>query len=439
MVKTKYGLVEGITKGDCTVYMGIPFAKPPIGKLAFKHPIPPDKWDGVLKCNHGSKNPIQLSAGFSVGNNSMDCLYLNVYVPNDIGDEKLPVMFWIYGGAYVQGAVGAVEEGSTTLGYNMERFAAETHTIVVTANYRLAVFGFLNLNSVCSDFDTNNGLFDQILALKFVNENIEAFGGNPENITIFGESAGGGSVLALMSMDAAKGMYHKAIAMSAPIEHYFTYEESAEYARLFLKGAGVNRASQLINMSQSDLDKAIKKHANTIKLKGDVRCQFSPVIDGVTLTDSPKVLAKQCNVPLLIGTTEEEGNLFVRNIPTVAMPALAKLFGFKVYKDADDYRQRVSNACTRFVFTDPLDEFLPGYKGKAWRYDVRYIIDGSKLRSCHASEIQFMFGAETTIDGVPIAHDDPKGALMRDIFSRFAYTGELNWNQYNGKDDIYII
>ena len=439
MVHIKNGMVEGINKDGCMVYMGIPYALPPMGSLAFKHPVPAEPWEGVLKCDHGSHNPIQSHDGYFVENASLDSLYLNVFVPEDIGDKKLAVMFWIYGGAFAQGGAGAVSEGSTTLCYNMERFAVDSNTIVVSCNYRLGVLGFLNFNSLCSDFDVNNGLYDQLLALKWVNDNIGAFGGDSDNITIFGESAGAASVLALMSMREADGLYQRAIVQSACIDHFFTYEESAANARMYLKIAGVNKASEILNMTQEHLDKSVAEYAKKLKLKGDIRVPFSPVIDGKTLVDHPNKLAKKSNIPLLIGTNKCEGNMFMLNIKTWTIPFTTKLLGLDMQPDDPDYRQRASNAITRAVFTEPLDRFLEGYEGKAYRYEYTYYVEGSSLGCSHASELHVMLAAEKTIDGVPIDPDDPIGLKIRRIWGQFAYTGNPGWSEYSDGNNTFII
>ncbi len=439
MIKTKSGKVEGFVKDGCMCYMGIPYAKKPVGRRAFKHPEPVEPWEGVLQCNHGSKNPIQSYQGFYVDNIDLDSLYLNIFIPENRGDKKLPVMFFIYGGAFTQGGAGAVSEGSTTLEYNMQRFAAQSNTIVVTANYRLNVLGFLNLNSVCKDFDINNGLFDQLLALKWVNDNIKAFGGDDKNITIFGESAGGASVLALMCMDDAKGLFNKAIVQSADIDHFFTYEESAEYARLYLKGANVNRSSELLNMTRDELNEAEEKFSNAVKRNRDIRVCFSPVIDGEVLKGAPIEILKNSDIPLMIGTNEYEGNMFVRGMKTYEIPFIAKLLKLEIRRDAPDLRARASNAITRKVFTEPLDELLKGYGGKAWRYEYRYAVEGSELGCCHASELFVMFGSKATIDGVPIDEDDAVGMRMRRIWGAFAYEGDPGWEEYTAGNNIFII
>ena len=249
MVKTKYGMVEGFRKDGCRVYLGIPFAKPPVGPLMFRHPAEPEPWEGVLKADRGGRNPVQVQGAFSRGNNSLDCLYLNVFVPEEDADTARPVMVWVYGGAYSRGGAGAPKEGNTEIAYDFCRFARETRTVVVTFNYRLNLYGFLNLACLSRRFDRNNGLFDQIQALKFVRENIAAFGGDAGNVTVFGQSAGGACILALMSMPETEGLFHKAIVQSACIDHFFTEEESRARTKLYLKHMRIRHLSELFEVS----------------------------------------------------------------------------------------------------------------------------------------------------------------------------------------------
>jgi len=152
IITTKYGSIRGFEKNGCSVCLGIPFAAPPVGELAFKHPVPPRPWEGIPEATSGSRNPIQAEGGFCIGNNSLDCLYLNVFAPKGTSGP-LPVMVWIYGGSYSQGGAGAKERGSSDVHYDLSRFAAETNCVVVTFNYRLNLYGFLNLRFLDRGFD----------------------------------------------------------------------------------------------------------------------------------------------------------------------------------------------------------------------------------------------------------------------------------------------
>lgn len=324
MIQTKYGPVQGIHRNGCTLYLGIPFAKPPVGALSFRYPLPAEPWEGVLKADRGSANPVQAPGGFYTGNNSRDCLYLNVFVP-DGAAGPMPAMVWIYGGSYAQGGAGAMIRDTDSLQYDLSRFARETGCMAVTFNYRLNAYGFLNLRSQDSSFDMNNGLYDQIMALRFVKENAVFFGGDPDNITLYGQSAGASCILALMTMQEAEGLFHKAIFQSACIDSFFTEKESRKYARVWLRHAGVGNPRELMELDEDHICRANSRYSGWLLRQGDIRCAFSPVIDGRTLTAEPKEAVKKAKIPMLIGNTSREGDLFLHSIPALLLPFVMNL------------------------------------------------------------------------------------------------------------------
>ncbi len=429
-VQTKYGAVEGFRHNGCTVYLGIPFAKPPVGELAFRHPQPPEPWPGVLKANQGSANPIQAPGGFHIGNNSQDCLYLNLFVPEGVS-APVPVMVWIYGGAYSQGGAGAEEKCTRKLQYDLSRFAKETGCIVVTFNYRLNLYGFLNLHFLDSTFDQNNGLYDQIMALRFVKENIRAFGGDPENITVFGQSAGGACILALMTMKEAEGLFHKSIVQSACIEHFFTEEESQKHTRVYLRYAGVHTAKELLSLDEKRICDANGKYSAWLLLHGDIRCAFSPVIDDVTLSEAPKEGVKKSRLPMLIGNTSQEGNLFLASIPTLVLPIVARYIHLTVKKGTGSYKQRVCDALTDHIYVCPQTEMLEGYDGPVWRYSYQHPFPGRNMGCFHGSELPVLFGLNLFFGKADDAVSEKVGHEMRQIWGTFARTGTASWPQYD--------
>ncbi len=425
MIETKYGLAEGFLCNGCTVYLGVPFVKAPVGELIFRHPLPPDPWQGVLRAVKGSPNPIQAPGGFYIGNNSLDSLYLNVFVPEGAA-APMPVMVWIYGGSYSQGGAGAEIKGTKRLQYDLSRFARETGCVVVTFNYRLNLYGFLNLHFLDRSFDRNNGLFDQIMALRFVKENIAAFGGNPDNITLFGQSAGGACILALMTMEEAKGLFHKAIVQSACIDSFFTEKESKRFTRTYLRYAGVRTVAELKELDEHRICDANKKYSAWLMRHGDIRCAFSPVIDKVTLPEAPKKAVKGSKVPMMIGNTSQEGNLFLYSVPSFLLPFVAKYIHLDVKKGRESYKQRVSDALTELIYIRPQLEILKEYSGKAWRYEYAHTSLGSKMGCFHASELPVLFG--TDMLGFT-GGEDETGVTLRAIWARFAREGNPGWDE----------
>ena len=439
MIQIEYGLVEGISKNGCTVYMGIPFAKPPIGELAFRHPVKPEAWNDILVADHGSRNPIQSQSGFFTGNNDLDCLYLNIFVPDHEENQVLPVMVWIYGGSYAQGGAGAVSYGSQELNYDFTEFAKATKSIIVSFNYRLNLYGFLNLSFLDDSFDRNNGLYDQIMAIRFVKDNIASFGGDSTRITLFGQSAGGACILALMCMEESEGLFHQAIIQSACIEHFFSEDESHANTKLYLKKAGFTDLSKLSAITQDQVTKVNDAYSSAFIRKTDIRCAFSPVIDGITLKQEPKRAVQKSLLPMLIGNTQHESNLFIQKIPTIALPVIAKLLHLRPVKEDAPYRQRISDALTDHIYVRPQLEILNGYCGSAWRYEYSHSIEGSNLGSCHASELSFLFGRGRTIDNMAIPKEDAAGKIMQNIWRQFAWNGDPGWICYQSGKHTEVI
>ena len=431
MISTKYGKIEGVDKELCTIYMGVPFAKAPLGELMFKHPVKPDPRDDVLKADHGSANPVQANSFAGTANIDQDCLYMNLFVPKNI-ETPAPVMVWIYGGSYSHGGAGSDKIGSKDskdLHYDLECFAVETKTIVISFNYRVNLYGFLNLHYIDPEFDQNNGLYDQIMALQFVHETIEDFGGDRNNITLFGQSAGAACILALMQMEEAKGLFHKVIIQSACIEHFFSEEESHRHSEKYLKILGIRDLDELRSLTPERVIEGNKKYESWLLRTGDVRCGFSPTIDGVTLKQEPKEAVKSCTLPMMIGNVSQEGNLFTSRLKTVFLPFIALLFKLKVKSGDESYRQRASNAVTDHIYIRPQMEIIKDYQGTLWHYEYRYPIPGDPRGCYHACELPVLFSQSSKMGNVDDATSEQVGKEMREIWSRFAYEGDPGWEQ----------
>src|SRR5438046_376202 len=235
---TPSGRLAGERSGDVFVFRNIPYAKPPIGPLRWRMPEPAEPWAGARDATRfgpicpQAPTQVETLMGGSLGEQSEDCLYLNVWTPGCDG-VKRPVMFWIHGGAFV---IGAGSQGI----YNGAHLAARD-CVIVTINYRLGAFGFLNLTDATDGQlpgTGTEGVADQILALRWVKQNIASFGGDPENITIFGESAGAMSVVTLMSLPVTGGLFHKAISQSGGGHIGHDRERSARAARALLAELG---------------------------------------------------------------------------------------------------------------------------------------------------------------------------------------------------------
>ena len=333
-----------------------------------------------------------------------------------------------------------MSEDSDELSYDMARFARETKTVCVNFNYRLNLEGFLNLHFLDKNFDQNNGLFDQILALKFVRNNIHRFGGNADNITIFGQSAGAACMLVLMGNKETSGLFDKAIVQSACVDSFWTEKQSQRLTYKYLKFLDVS-PSELGRLKDISIDKVHEANRLLKKLvlrEGNSNCCFSPVIDGVTIPEAPGEMAKRFTKPVLIGTTSQEGDLFVKNIPNIALPLAAYWFKFK-FKPGKGAHRFMADDFTATFYREPAYDIARNMAGDAWVYEYRYqtpnmLKAGSGC--CHACELPLLFGKSNAY----ISIDDPVsqrvGEKLREIWGEFAYNGSLPWKKFKEDGEV---
>ena len=304
-VRTDSGLVEGVRENAAVVFKSIPFATPPVGELRWRPPQAPLPWAGVKKADRFS--PVCMQTGSyppdaPAETVSEDCLYLNIWVPVAAKKEKLPVMVWIYGGGLENGSA------STPL-YAGDRLARKG-VILVTANYRLGVFGFLAHPDLTSESEHhssgNYGLLDQIAALSWVQRNIAAFGGDPNRVTVFGQSSGSISISALATSPLAKGLFQRAIGESGglfePINLApgFKLPGAEQDGKAFASRAGATTLAELRQRPATELMKTpFGAHL---------------IVDGFALTQSPYDAyrkGEQNDVALLLGSNRDEGQAFI--------------------------------------------------------------------------------------------------------------------------------
>jgi len=306
-VKTEQGKVQGktINDGKVKAFMGLPYAAPPVGDLRWKAPEPPAKWKGERDATkygaHCAQGPVFADMVFQDSGQSEDCLFLNVYAPADSTvKSKLPVMFWIHGGVYSGGA-------SSEPRHNGD-FLPTKGVVLVTINYRLGVFGFLATADLAREANGaagNYGLLDMVAALQWVRANIKNFGGDPDNVTIFGESAGSFAVSTLMASPLARGLFAKAIGESgaafSDVLPTDTLDAREQKDGAWVASLGVNSLAELRALPTDKILDAVKK-----KQGG-----FSPAIDGKLLTEQVAdtyAAGKQAHVPLLAGWNRDEGS-----------------------------------------------------------------------------------------------------------------------------------
>ena len=438
-VTTEYGLVRGIVKDGCEEYLGIPFALPPVDELAFKHPLPPENWEGVLDATKAPISPVQGKGRTSISAESKDCLYLNIFVPNGL-EFGSPVLVWFYGGSYANGGCGKIDNDTEELYYDLAKVAIDSKCVVVSFNYRLNLEGFLNLNFLDKNFDKSNGLYDQMAALKFVRNNIHRFGGDADNVTVFGQSAGAACILALLGMPEAKLLFDKAIMMSPCAKSFWTEQESERLTRKYLGFLEVkeNELYKLKDLPAWKIHEANKKLREFVFREGNSNCAFSPVIDGEVIKGWPVELAKESKKPIIIGTCSQEGDAFICNIPTAALPLAAYWFKFK-FKPGPGARRRMSDAFTSFYYVDPSRELARDIKGPSWVYEYVYMTPDIEKRGAgcfHASDVPVMLDKSAPYCKVEDPVSRRVGEKIRELWGEFAKTGKAPWAMY--KDDGYI-
>ena len=309
---TTLGTANGVATDDGVVaFLGLPFAEPPVGDLRFKPPVEVDAWDSPVDAGEfgpACAQPADAGTGNLYDNQSEDCLTLNVWTPS-ADSKKRPVMVWVHGGGWIY-------EGTEDPLYSGAHLAARGDVVVVSMEYRLGIFGFSHFDEIPGS--GNAGLLDQRLALEWVRDHIEAFGGDPNDVTLFGESAGGMSATALMAMPSAKGLFHKAIAQSGAGS---TARETA-YAKAvsdeLLGAAGVSDLNELLDLSTEELVTA-QDLMLEVAFLGDLL--FGTVVDGDVFPEPPiHAIAKGAasDVPLLTGTTRDETRLWIFYVPILA-------------------------------------------------------------------------------------------------------------------------
>ena len=450
VIDTTSGKMQGYRDDNLVIFKGIPYAEPPIDELRFSPPVAKKRWDGVLEaikygpCAYQGHTQLEEFTG-KLQPESEDCLNLNIWTPNT-DNKKRPVMFWIHGGAFIMG-------GGIDPMYDGSALVRRGDVVVVTINYRLGALGY----SYIPDVTVNAGHFDQILALKWVHDNIELFGGDPNNVTIFGESAGGYSVVALAAMPAAKGLFHRIIAQSAPaIDPKVTKKPTKKVMRMV--GAGDIKAFRKISPEKIIAKQNEFMSEDTLNLLA-----FRPLIEGETLPIHPLEAFRNgaCkDIEFMIGTNLDEAKLFTALSPEISnldsVDGDMLLMGFlgrlgidntkskamiATYKRAREGKystepKEIMNALlTDNIFRISTIQLLEAQsKHQANTYNYMFTVpspafDG-KLGACHALELPFVFNTFDTPGFQDFIGKGPESEAisykMMDAWIAFARTGNPN-------------
>jgi para-nitrobenzyl esterase len=460
-VKTEQGKVTGktINDGKVKAFLGLPYAAPPVGDLRWKAPQPAAKWkgerDGTTFAPHCAQNHVYDDMVFQDATGAKeDCLYLNVYVPADATDRsKLPVMFWIHGGGYSGG-------GSDEPRHNGD-FLPLKGVVLVTINYRLGVFGFLATSDLAKEGNGSAGnyaMMDMVAALDWVKENIKKFGGDADNVTIFGESAGSFAVSTLMASPMAKGLFSKVIGESGAAFSDVLPTDSLETRLkkddLWEAGVGAKSLADLRAMPADKILESVKT----------LRGGFPPDIDGKFLVEPVRdtyAAGRQAHVPLLAGWNRDEGS-FLANGMTVDK---WKGMSATMFKDRADEFLTLYPGATDEQAADSADgygsdafiafgtwKWLEAHRktgdSPVYRYHFELRATPSKFHpgtfAFHSDDIEYVFGTLDTRPGwTPSAEDRTMSDQMMSYWTNFAKTGDPNgaglpvWPKYD-KDDSLI-
>lgn len=421
IVETRYGKVQGYEQGPISIWKGIPFAQPPTGERRFHAPQPPQPWTGVREATAFSpmapqEPEIAASMVGAMGTEqaadlrpmSEDCLYLNIWSPR-ADQEKRPVMVYIHGGAFTLGS-------ASDPWYDGTSFAANHHIVVVTLNYRLGILGFVSLKDLAGAevrYTANCGLLDQIAALRWVRENIAAFGGDPDQVTVMGESAGAMSIGALLGMPAAHGLFQRAILESGAASNLTTRPQAKKVAQALLAKLDLS-PTQLSALVDVPIETLLKIQPELGHEFGGVQA-FHPLIDGETLPQHPLAMMAQgsaAEVAILTGTNRDEWRLFalMSGGATVDEEQLKQIFGDAAKSALAQYAQARADQSKDAAWIDFMSDLVfrmpmlrlaeaqvrQGAPVWMYRFDWESPIFGGALGAAHAMEIPFVWNTLDT-------------------------------------------
>nr|AMZ80114.1 acetylcholinesterase 2 [Blattella nipponica] len=510
VVETQSGLVRGSARvvlgKEVHIFTGIPFAKPPVGPLRFRRPVPVEPWHGVLDAtalpNSCYQERYEYFKGFEGEemwnpntNVSEDCLYLNIWVPQRVrlrhsGERpKVPILVWIYGGGYMSGT-------STLDVYDADIVVATSDIIVASMQYRVGSFGFLYLKpffgSDSEEAPGNMGMWDQALAIRWLKDNAAAFGGDPDLITLFGESAGGGSVSLHLMSPITKGLVRRGIMQSGTLNapwSYMTGEKAADIGRVLVEDVGCN-STQLTEAPSKVMACLRSVDSKAISVKqwnsywGILGFPSAPTIDGVFLPKHPMDLIKELDwedTEILIGSNQDEGTYFIlydfmdyfeKDSPTflqrdkyldivnlifknmTRLERDAIIFQYTDWEHlADGYKNQrmIADVVGDYFFICPTNVFAEQFAEHGTKVYYYYFTQRTSLNLwgqwmgvMHGDEIEYVFGHPLNMSIDYNENERDLSLRIMKIYSRFALTGkpianEADWPTYTKDHPKYYI
>ena len=470
VVRTVGGAVRGRREDGLTVFRGIPFAEPPVGKHRFGAPRPVRAWEGTREAYEFGPPPPQESGiqgrrGVVSAPEGDEWLTVNVWTPEADSGGLRPVMVWIHGGAYKLGHSGSP-------GYDAQHIARDGDLVVVTINYRLGIEGFALIEGA----PANRGLLDQVAALEWVRDNIAEFGGDPGQVTVFGESAGAGSVASLLAMPSARGLFRRAVAQSVP-GTYFSGELARDIASAIAEEAGLRPTAadlatveprQLTSVGEA-LSAKMMSYADRWGQVAPTATPFSPVVDGEVLPCTPwQALQAGAgrDVDLLVGHNRDEFRLFLAiggmlgKIGEEQAGWALRMFGpgpdgERAYRAAfpeatpEELFERVQ---TDWLFNMPslrLAEAQLAGGGRAHLYELTWPAPGGTggFGACHGLDIPLLFGTFEADLALMLfagtgatAEGEALSSRFRESWTAFARTGDPGWPAFEtGKRLVQVL
>eukprot|EP01132_Coremiostelium_polycephalum_P007537 gene7537-9265_t len=470
------GVLIGNQYPSYSEYLGIPFAKPPIGNLRWASPVAADSWgNNVYNATFGRDGCPQqcnLPAGVCPYSTSEDCLNLNVYTPNlPEGSDLVPVMVFIPGGRFNMGA-------AYTPLYDGQTFCNQSNVILVTINYRIGVLGFLTTPTLTGNY----GFEDQILALQWVQDNIKSFGGDPTQVTLFGESAGGTSSAIHLTSPASKGLFSKLIIESNPWSlPVKTPSQMEDIGNSFAKDIGckLSDTTCLYSKSVEDILNAQNTSENGFSVFSPLLnfLPWTPVVDGKLILDQPLTLIQQGQfnqVPVLMGTVRDEALIFIASISTSINALEFKAGMFDIFKfktstilntydqfinSTTNYMYLLSRIGTDYIFVCPTRNAAAAISKTGlpvFTYQLQHITSFNVYVGqfpqcadavCHGLELPYVF--DTASEGGFTFQPDEQALSLQTInyWTNFAKNGNPNignpinvqWPSYNSQTDLSLI
>ncbi|CAH1245319.1 BCHE [Branchiostoma lanceolatum] len=468
LIETSFGKVQGLSTEKARVFYGIPYAAPPKGPLRWKAPEEPASWaPNVLQVTQ--KEPAcpqncTLPPHMCPDKTDEDCLYMNIFTPLNASPQSLiPVMLWIHGGQFIRGS------GDVIL-YDGQYYANQTGVVVVTINYRLGALGFLSAGSGKTASKGNYGIMDQRLAMQWVQNNIAAFGGDPKQVTLFGESAGGMSISIHLCSNQSASLFKQGIIESDPLGiPYRTQAEATRLGKYFAEELGCSHGDMACMAGKQPQDiivaqtKAGNKLQVSLKYPVEIFVPWGPHVDGVELLEQTVDTFRKGHAqkkPIIIGTTSEEAVMYVYEgfgkpvsalgyyeymtgffLPSLAVEPWKVLEIFREYpadKSSNDQRPIMATIGTEWLFTCAnraavrghvgaqndvfLYQFAHAFSFPGWGPHFQFCVN----HSCHGSELPYVWHGNSMDLYTYTAEEVTLADLMACYWSNFAHTGNPN-------------